>query len=181
MIERVPTIDTGIVAKEKLSVQGTIEFQNVTFAYSGSDGTERPVFKNLSLKIKAGQTVAFVGESGSGKSTIGKLVSRFYDPKIGNVLIDGKNIRDFNVNALRENIGIVSQEPLLFDTSVRQNIAYGLKDYEKVTDKQVVAAAKAANAHDFIMSNQFPNHYQERVGSRGRKKSLEKKEERSDT
>ena len=171
MIERVPTIDTGIVAKEKLSVQGTIEFQNVTFAYSGSDGTERPVFKNLSLKIKAGQTVAFVGESGSGKSTIGKLVSRFYDPKIGNVLIDGKNIRDFNVNALRENIGVVSQEPLLFDTSVRQNIAYGLKDYEKVTDKQVVAAAKAANAHDFIMSNQFPNHYQERVGSRGGKLS----------
>ena len=157
-IARVPTIDTGakVPKGEKLVVQGGIEFQNVTFAYRGVDGEDRPVFRDLSLKISPGETVAFVGESGSGKSTIGKLVSRFYDPKNGTVLIDGVDAKSLNVNQLRENIGLVSQEPLLFDTTIRQNIAYGLKDYDNVTDEQVVEAAKAANAHNFITSNQFP-------------------------
>ena len=183
VIDRKPKIDTGAgggasddnsVPGERLkTVKGEIEFRDVTYAYTNTDTGEllRPVFKNLSLKIKAGETVAFVGESGSGKSTIGKLVSRFYDPAKGQVLVDGRDVTTLNVNDLRANIGIVSQEPLLFDTSIRENISFGVIDHGSVTDEQIYAAAKAANAHDFITSTQFPEQYQTQVGARGGKLS----------
>ena len=179
VIDRKPTIDTGKGDSESVpgapikKCKGEIEFKNVTYAYTNADTGEqlRPVFKNLSLKIQSGETVAFVGESGSGKSTIGKLVSRFYDPSQGQVLVDGVDVTALNVNDLRANIGIVSQEPLLFDTTIRENIAFGRPDYASVTDAEIHSAAKAANAHDFINSSQFPKKYNTQVGARGGKLS----------
>ena len=106
------------------------------------------VLKGFSLHIKAGQTVALVGKSGCGKSTIVQLLQRFYDPQQGSITIDGLDIRHLNINWLRQHIGVVSQEPVLFSTSIWQNIAYGC---ESVTQDEVEAAAKIANAHDFIM------------------------------
>ncbi len=186
-IDHVPTIDVGngnnkiFPDNEKnnndkrklpdIQIQGNISFNNVDFSYFGIDNEARPVFKDLSLSIKAGETVAFVGESGSGKSTIGKLVSRFYDPLKGSIEIDGQDLRNINVNSLRSQIGIVSQEPLLFDTDIRTNISYGVENYMNVSDDEIMNAAKAANAHSFISSKQFPNGYSTNVGSRGGKLS----------
>ena len=109
-----------------------------------------------------GQTLALVGPSGCGKSTIIQLLQRFYDPGQGQILIDGKDMRNYNLKWLREQMGIVSQEPNLFATTIAENIRYGR---EGVTQEEVVTAAKAANAHDFIMS--LPDKYETLVGERG--------------
>ena len=109
-----------------------------------------------------GQTLALVGPSGCGKSTVIQLLQRFYDPNDGQILIDGRDMRDYNLKWLREQMGIVSQEPNLFATTIAENIRYGR---EGVTREEIEAAAKAANAHDFIMS--LPEKYETLVGSRG--------------
>ena len=116
----------------------------------------------MNLKVEVGQNLALVGPSGCGKSTTVQLLQRFYDPTEGQILIDGKDIRGLNLQWLRSKIGIVSQEPLLFATTVAENISYGRKD---VTQTDIEKAAKAANAHDFIMS--LPDKYETMVGSRG--------------
>ncbi|CAF3578851.1 unnamed protein product [Rotaria sordida] len=131
---------------------GDIEFDNVTFTYPARQETS--VLNNLSLKISSGKTVALVGASGCGKSTIIQLIQRFYDPDQGRVLLDGKDIKTLNVAWLRSHIGIVSQEPVLFTGSIEDNIRFGKQD---ATDEEVQAAAKMANAHDFIMI--LPENY----------------------
>ena len=149
--------ETGI---KPSSVDGEIVFNDVSFAYPTRP--EAMVFNGLSLKVKAGQTVALVGPSGSGKSTTVSLIERFYDPISGSILLDGHDLKDLNVRWLREQIGLVSQEPVLFARSIKENIAYGLPG---ATDEQIISVAKAANAHDFI--SKFPQGYDTKVGDKG--------------
>lgn len=102
----------------------------------------------ISFKIKPGLTVALVGSSGCGKSTCIQLLQRFYDPTSGSVLVDNIDIKDLNLNWLRSQLGVVNQEPILFDTTIIENIRYGRED---TTEEEIISAAKSANAHDFIM------------------------------
>lgn len=149
--------DSGAKPSETI---GDIEFSDVDFHYPTRP--DQKIFDGLSLKIKSGQTVALVGPSGGGKSTVVQLLERFYDPISGSVNLDNRNIKDLNVKWLRDQIGLVSQEPCLFARSVRENIAYGSPD---ATQDQIEEAAKMANAHDFITS--FPNGYDTQVGDKG--------------
>lgn len=126
---------------------GDIQFSNIHFAYPSR--LDVPIFTNLSFHIEPGQTVAFVGSSGSGKSTCVQLLQRFYDPQAGAILIDGKRVSEYNLTWLRQHIGVVSQEPVLFHMTIRENILFGR---DSATDQQIQQAAKMANAHDFIMS-----------------------------
>jgi subfamily B ATP-binding cassette protein MsbA len=145
-------------AKPLALKQGEIEFRNVTFAYD----PENVVLKGVSLTVPPGKTVALVGPSGSGKSTMVNLALRFFDPEKGQVLIDGQDIKHVTVESLREALGLVTQDPVLFDDTIRANIAYGAKP---LVEDQVIAAAKAAAAHDFIMG--LPKGYDTRVGEAG--------------
>ena len=138
--------------------RGEIEFRNVSFAYE----PENAVLKGVGLIVPPGRTVALVGPSGSGKSTLVNLTLRFFDPDRGKVLIDGQDIKDVTVNSLRDAIALVTQDPVLFDDTIRSNIAYGAKP---VDEGQVIQAAKAAAAHDFIMG--LPKGYDTRVGEAG--------------
>lgn len=148
-------------AKELPSIAGEIEFDRVSFAYE-----EDEVLKNISLKIRPGETAALVGMSGGGKSTIISLIPRFYDVTSGAIRIDGHDIRDVKVKSLRDQIGMVLQDSILFSDSVKSNILMGKPD---ATDEEVIAAAKAANAHDFIET--LSEGYDTRVGERGVKLS----------
>ena len=148
----------------KVDVHGTIKFDNIHFKYASR---EHKLFSGLSFEVPGGSTVAFVGESGCGKSTLGKLLLRLYDPNQGDIKIDGTSIRDMDVKSLRRQIGVVSQEPLLFEGTISDNIRYGKGEDEKVTQEEIVAAAKAASCHDFI--SKFPQGYDTVVGSRGGK------------
>lgn len=139
-------------------VQGYVEFKHVDFSYN----EDEQVIEDLSFKVNRGQIVAIVGPSGAGKSTIASLLPRFYDVTNGNIVIDGMDIRDVTLNSLREQVGIVPQETLLFNGSVYDNILYGRLD---ATKEEVEAAAKAANAHDFIMG--LPEGYDTMLGDRG--------------
>ena len=128
---------------------GEVQAKNLQFKYP-----TRPdviVLNNLQLSISPGKTLALVGPSGCGKSTIVSLLERFYDPAKGKMLLDGKDLRDLNIRWLRSQMGIVSQEPVLFDTSIADNIRYGA-NFTDVSDEEVVEAAKAANIHSFIES-----------------------------
>ncbi|KAL7670257.1 hypothetical protein ACOME3_005196 [Neoechinorhynchus agilis] len=142
------------------SVRGDINFHNVDFHYPAR--TEAKILNQLFLHIPAGNTVALVGPSGCGKSTIIQLVQRFYDPENGAVLLDDKDIRSLNVSWLRSNIGVVSQEPVLFYGTVSENIRLGKVN---ATQSEIEEAARRANAHDFIMS--LPNGYDTMIGERG--------------
>ncbi len=146
-------------AAELAQIQGGVEFKNVTFKYFGS-GT--PVLANVSFEAKPGQSIALLGATGSGKTTIINLIPRFYDTTEGQILIDGKDVRDVKLTTLRSQIGIVLQETNLFSGSIRDNIAFGRPD---ASLEEVIEAAKAASAHDFIMS--FPQGYDTPVGERG--------------
>ncbi|RLN92875.1 hypothetical protein BBJ28_00025509, partial [Nothophytophthora sp. Chile5] len=139
---------------------GRVEVVNLDFMYPSRPDTR--VLKNYSVTIESGQTVAFVGESGGGKSTLIALLERFYDPSSGSILLDGQDIKTLNVKWLRSQIGLVSQEPVLFATSIFENIAAG---GEGITREQAVDAAKLANAHTFIMS--LPQNYDTLVGEKG--------------
>lgn len=121
----------------------------VSFSYPTREDV--PILQELSLSIKPGQTVALVGPSGCGKSTIVNLIERFYDPSSGVVKVDGVALSDLNLRWLRSQLGIVSQEPILFDDSISDNIRYGAND-RQVTDNEIIEAAKSANINDFIQS-----------------------------
>lgn len=139
------------------AVKGNVQFKNVSFAYNDDE-----VIKNLSFDVKPGQIVAIVGPSGAGKSTVASLLPRFYDVTGGSIVIDGNDIREVTLNSLREQVGIVPQETMLFNGSVYDNILYGRLD---ATREEVEAAAKAANAHNFIM--ELPQGYETMLGDRG--------------
>ena len=158
LLDREPKLHSG---QQKLpSVRGEVALQNVYFTYPARPDMQ--VLKGLSLTLQAGEVVAVVGYSGAGKSTIAQLLSRFYDPQEGQVLLDGVDLRTLEQHWLREQVGVVSQEPILFATSIADNIRYGRTT---ATQAEVEAAAKAANAHSFIAS--FPDGYQTLVGERG--------------
>lgn len=140
-------------------VRGEVAFENVKFTYERRD---RPVLDGIHLHVKPGETVAIVGPSGSGKSTMMALLMRFYDPNEGRVLLDGVDLKLLRQSSLRRNIGVVLQDPLLFNDTIRNNIAYGRPN---ATQAEVEAAAKAANAHKFIAH--LPNGYETMVGERG--------------
>jgi subfamily B ATP-binding cassette protein MsbA len=123
-------------------VQGEIVFDDVSFEYETGQG----VLHNIALAIRPGEIVALVGPSGAGKSTLFNLIPRFYDPTSGRVLIDGYDLRDVTQRSLREQIGLVPQETMLFGGTIRENIVYGKLD---ASEEEIIAAAKAANAHDF--------------------------------
>jgi len=145
----------------KAEVRGELHFDQVSFAYA-----EKPTLSDVSLRIEAGQTVAFVGSTGSGKSTLVKLLLRFYEPQSGVIWLDGASIAEFSLQDLRRTIGYVAQDSFLADASVAENIAYGLSSARR---EDVVAAAVAAEAHEFIMA--MPNGYDTGVGERGQKLS----------
>jgi ATP-binding cassette subfamily B protein len=146
---------------DRRSVRGALTFDRVNFAYA-----ERPTLSDVSLRIEAGQTIAFVGSTGSGKSTLVKLLLRFYEPQSGAILLDDAPIADVSLQDLRRAIGYVAQDSFLADASVAENIAYGLQSAKR---EDVIAAAVAAEAHEFIMA--LPGGYDTGVGERGQKLS----------
>ncbi|MGQ9630359.1 MAG: ABC transporter ATP-binding protein [bacterium] len=143
-------------------LQGNVRFENVSFAYNGGDY----VLKCINLEVKRGEVLALVGPSGSGKTTLVNLVPRLYDVVQGAVYIDDYDVRELDIASLRRQIGIVSQEPILFNATISENIAYGKAD---ATMDEIVEAAKIANAHDFIM--ELPQGYDTVIGERGEKLS----------
>jgi ATP-binding cassette subfamily B protein len=148
------------IGKKLATFEGSIEFINVRFSYPMRADVE--VLKSLSFKINAGEMVALVGPSGSGKTTIGSLIPRFYELDSGEILIDNQDYKNFNPFSLRENIGIVSQEPVLISSTIRENICYSRPD---ASDQEIKAAASDANALDFIES--FPEGFNTLVGEKG--------------
>ena len=138
-------------------MQGVVEITGVSFAYPARPDV--PIFRNLSLNITAGQTLALVGPSGCGKSTVVQLLQRFYDPATGSVSVDGRDIRTLALGWYRDQVGLVSQEPTLFATSIKENIAMGKPG---ATDKEIESAAASANAFSFI--SRLPEQFDTKVG-----------------
>lgn len=151
------TIKDALDAKEVKHFSSNIHMENVWFAYG-----KEPVLKNINIKIEKGKTYALVGPSGSGKSTLAELLLRFYDPTNGRILMDGEDLRNLKTNDLRNLMAVVTQEPILFNDSIYNNIAFGI---DNITESDVIDAAKAANAHNFITETE--NGYQTSVGDRG--------------
>ncbi|XP_045683945.1 ATP-dependent translocase ABCB1 [Phyllostomus hastatus] len=163
IIEKTPLIDSYSTEGQTLNtLEGNVTFNEVVFNYPTRPDV--PVLQGLSLEVKKGQTLALVGSSGCGKSTVVQLLERFYDPVAGSVLLDKKEIKHLNIQWLRAQMGIVSQEPILFDCSISENIAYG-DNSRVVTQEEIEQAAKEANIHQFIES--LPNKYNTRVGDKG--------------
>lgn len=159
MIARIPEIDSEVTRGKILShVNGEIEFKDVCFSYPSRP--DAVILAGLNLKVKAGKTVGLIGGSGSGKSTIISLLERFYDPSKGDILLDGHAIRKLQVKWLRSQMGLVNQEPVLFATSIKENILFGK---ESADMELVMAAAKAANAHNFI--EKLPDGYETQVST----------------
>lgn len=156
-------IKNGVGAQPIEIKQGRIDIYHVNFQYNDN---EAPILKDINLSIEKGETVAFVGMSGGGKSTLINLIPRFYDVTSGQILIDGHNIKDFLTGSLRNQIGLVQQDNILFSDTVKENILLGRPT---ATDEEVVEVAKVANAHDFIMN--LPQGYDTEVGERGVKLS----------
>jgi subfamily B ATP-binding cassette protein MsbA len=156
VVDTEPTIRDKPGAPVLPTFEHEIELRNVSFHYG-----EVPVLYNLNLKVKKGQTVALVGPSGGGKSTVADLLPRFYDPSAGQILIDGHDIRDYTLHSVRDQMGIVTQESILFNDTIYENIKFNTD----ATEEQLIAAAKTANAHEFIM--QAPQGYQSVIGDRG--------------
>ncbi|KAF3456696.1 hypothetical protein FNV43_RR01350 [Rhamnella rubrinervis] len=143
------------------TIKGDIEFEHVSFKYPTRPDIQ--IFRDFCLSIPSGKTVALVGESGSGKSTAISLIERFYDPDSGGVTLDGVEIKKLKLSWLRQQMGLVSQEPVLFNETIRDNIAYGKQG--DVTEEEMISVTKAANAHDFVSS--LPDGYNTFVGERG--------------
>ncbi|XP_072010354.1 ATP-dependent translocase ABCB1 isoform X3 [Engystomops pustulosus] len=161
IIDNPPKIDSFSTAGFKPDkIKGDIQFTNVKFTYPSRPDIQ--VLKGLNLMVPSGQTVALVGSSGCGKSTTVQLIQRFYDSDEGTITIDGQDIRNLNTRYLREIIGVVSQEPVLFDTTIAENIRFGRED---VTMEEIVKATKEANAYNFIMK--LPDKFETLVGERG--------------
>src|SRR5437667_16837 len=149
-------------AKPLPAFSSSIRFDDVSFSYEGNGDGAREILRNINLKVKAGEVLAVVGSSGAGKSTLVHLIPRFFDVTSGALLIDGRDVRDTTLASLRSLIGVVTQETVLFNDTVRNNIAYGQPD---VSQREVEAAAQAALAHDFIM--ELPAGYYTIIGERG--------------
>jgi len=158
IVDRETQLVEAVDAKPLVLKRGQIEFDTISFAYEANN----PVLKGVSLTVPSGRTVALVGPSGSGKSTLVNLCLRFFDPEKGKVVVDGQDIAQVTIASLRDAIALVTQDPVLFDDTIRANIAYGTKPE---VEAQVIAAAKAAAAHDFIMG--LPKGYDTRVGEAG--------------
>jgi ATP-binding cassette subfamily B protein len=144
------------------AMQGNVEFACATLRYNADDADSYPAVEDITFTVTAGQTLALVGQTGSGKSSLTKLINRTYDTESGNVFIDGVNVRDWNLAALRRQISIIEQDVFLFSRSIADNIGFGVPD---ATQDQIEAAARAAQAHDFISA--FPEGYKTVVGERG--------------
>ena len=155
------TVDDNPTGKQLTSFNDSIEFRNVQFAYG-----DALILDNINLVVKKGQTIALVGSSGAGKSTLADLVPRFHDVTGGEILIDGINIKAYSLHAVRSLMSIVTQEPILFNDTIGNNIALGKQE---ATDEQIITAAKIANAHDFIMKKE--GGYKSNTGDRGSKLS----------
>jgi ATP-binding cassette subfamily B protein len=151
-------IDDAINALERENKSGIVEFNNVSFSYNG----EEPVLKNISLKVNPGETVGIIGPTGSGKSTLINLLCRFYDCTEGNITIDGVDLKDIQLNALRRSISVTMQDVFLFSDTIEGNIAYGVPD---ISFEEVVKSAKVAGAHEFITS--LEEGYDTIIGERG--------------
>ncbi|HRF94443.1 MAG TPA: ABC transporter transmembrane domain-containing protein [Aggregatilineales bacterium] len=162
LLDTQPSVKDKPDAQVITNVRGKIAFKDVDFTYD----TKQEVLKGISLEVAEGEILAIVGASGAGKSTTFNLIPRFYDPTSGSVLLDGVDLRDITQASLRENIGIVPQETLLFGGTIRENIRYGKLD---ATEDEIIAAAKAANAHQFI--TELTDGYETVVGERGTKLS----------
>ncbi|KAK4399303.1 ABC transporter B family member 9 [Sesamum angolense] len=162
LLDSTPKIDSSSDEGTTLaSVSGLIEFQHVSFKYPTRPDVQ--IFKDLCLTIPPGKTVALVGESGSGKSTVISLIERFYNPDSGKIFLDEVEIQRFKISWLRQQMGLVSQEPILFNDTIRANIAYGKKG--EVREEEIIEATKASNAHNFISG--LPQGYDTNVGERG--------------
>jgi ATP-binding cassette, subfamily B, bacterial MsbA len=161
IIDRVPDIEDKPDALLLPPITRSIDLEDVTFCY-----VDKPVLKNINLSIRAGEVIAFVGMSGGGKTSLVNLIPRFYDVTQGRVLIDGHDVRDVTLSSLRRQIAIVTQQTILFNDTVKNNIAYG--DIRR-TDEEIYIAARAANAHDFIVK--LPNGYESNIGELGTKLS----------
>lgn len=161
VIDTEPIIENKPNAIVLQQFEKNVEFKNVSFAYDND-----LVLKNINLIVEKGKTIALVGPSGGGKSTLADLVPRFYDPTAGEVCIDGISLRDYEIESLRKQMGVVTQESILFNDSIFNNIAFGMPN---ISEDAVIQAAKIANAHDFI--TQTENGYQTIIGERGSKLS----------
>ena len=159
-LDRSPSVEEHPWARPLSPARGMVEFDSVSFRYPEAP---RPSLENLSFRVHPGQTLALVGPSGAGKSTITKLLLRFYDPDVGAIRLDGHDLRDLTLRSPRDNVAVLLQETLVFDGTVRQNIAYGRSG---ATEGEIVAAAKAADAHEFIVS--LAEGYDTVVGQKGR-------------
>jgi subfamily B ATP-binding cassette protein MsbA len=155
------TVDENPNGKQISSFNDSIEFRNVSFMYD-----DAVILDNLNLTIKKGKTIALVGSSGAGKSTLADLVPRFHDSSSGEVLVDGVNIKDYSLHAIRGLMSIVTQEPILFNDTIANNIRLGKED---ATPEEIIQAAKVANAHNFIIEKE--QGYETNIGDRGTKLS----------
>jgi subfamily B ATP-binding cassette protein MsbA len=167
-IERIEhLIDEDVSIKEKadaknlLSFNDSIQFKNTGFAYE-----DKIILDSIDLTVKKGKTIALVGSSGAGKSTLVDLIPRFHDVGTGELLIDGINIKDYTLQSVRNQMGIVTQEPILFNDTIANNIALGM---DNPSQEQIINAAKIANAHNFILQKE--NGYETNIGDRGNKLS----------
>ena len=163
ILDTEPEISNSLDATKMGVIDGSVEFNGVHFAYD--EGT--PVLKGINFQVEPGQSIAIVGPTGAGKSTIINLIPRFYDVTEGKILIDGRDVRDVEVDSLRNQMSIVLQDPLIFSGTIRENIRYGKLD---ATDDEIIEAAKAANAHEFIM--EFDSGYDTDVQERGSRLSV---------
>ncbi|MCR1950772.1 ABC transporter ATP-binding protein/permease [Clostridium sp. DSM 100503] len=163
ILDMKPVIKNEENAKKIGKIQGIVEFKDVNFSYD--ENTK--VLKDINFKVNKGEKIALVGATGAGKTTIVSLLSRFYDPTSGEVLVDGKNIKNVDLESLRSQMGIMLQDTFLFSTTIMENIRYGRLD---ATDEEVINAAKAVNAHEFILK--LENGYNTEVNERGTRLSL---------
>ena len=163
ILDTVPDIVDSAGSKTLGSFTQKINFNNVSFKYEDSEDW---VLEKINFEVHKGDIIALVGPSGGGKSTLVDLIPRFYDPTSGSIEIDGEDLRNYTIDSLRSKMGIVTQETFLFNTSISENIAYGLSNYP---EEKIIEAAKAANAHEFII--QTPNGYDTIIGERGIKLS----------
>jgi ATP-binding cassette, subfamily B, bacterial len=159
LLDEVPDVVERPNAKPLTHTTGAMAFENVSFAY---DGDQLPVLHDISFAVPAGACIGVVGTTGAGKTTLVNLLTRFYDPSRGRILLDGVDLRDYRLADLRNQFAIVLQEPVLFSSSIAENIAYARPD---ATGGEIVAAARAANAHEFI--SRLPDGYDTAVGERG--------------
>ena len=160
ILERVPRVTENVNGITESKTHGYITFENVTFAYPGN--SDEPILRDVSFSAKPGETVAFIGSTGSGKSTLIQLIPRFYDVTKGRIIIDGEDIRDYNLSFLRQKIGFIPQKALLFTGTISENIRYGKHD---ATQEEIESASKTAQAFDFI--NQKPDKFNEFLAEGG--------------